>query len=195
MQTTANGEIINEDWEQLFLCQKCNQYKTIDCFNMKKMSRCRDCWKIWWKEYRKNWATEKINKPKVWKKTYYTSDKCREYRKNKRKELWFDISAFRARTRRFVKRNNIHFDVCLWCWEKKIIQIHHPSYDGYQKRSYIVPLCCSCHRKVHTWNMECPEWIELKNLAKDKRNNDLFYKWNDRCRLQQKLQERSWNSF
>lgn len=114
-------------------------------------------------KYRKN-NKEELNKKQ---KEYYIKNKKsillkgKEKKQNHSEELWFNRHSFHIRAIDFVDRNSLRPNVCPICWEWWNIEMHHPSYETYDKRSEIVFCCKSCHKKIHLWKIECPETINL----------------------------------
>lgn len=85
----------------------------------------------------------------------------REYEKNKNKELGFSRSSFHRKAKDYVKKYGLRPYVCSICWLNWKIEMHHPSYDSFDKRSEVVFCCASCHQRIHAWTMECPKPINL----------------------------------
>ena len=79
-------------------------------------------------------------------------------------KFWFNIWCFHSKTRRFVKQHHLKPNLCSICGCDNKIEIHHPSYENFDKRSEVVFCCRSCHRLIHYWTIECPPPINLLEL-------------------------------
>lgn len=112
---------------------------------------------------KKNRAYYKVRKE--WHNNYtrqYYKDHKEEVTKRivkNRKEKWFDN--LHQRTWRFMKKYNLRPDTCSICWSKEFIYAHHPSNDI---RNEVVLCCKSCHQRIHSWAVQCPEPIDLLKL-------------------------------
>ena len=139
-------KVIN--WIETFKCNHCNNYyPTTEFLSWRSgypKARCKQCRALYRKEY---------NKRKV-------------------EENWYNLWTFHSRALNFKKKYGIEFRWCTICDRHDDIEMHHPSYKSEEMREYVVPLCPSCHRKVHTWWLSCPAPIKLTNLI-NKKQNDL----------------------
>lgn len=128
-----------------------------------------------WRENHKEWILEykdkyrKSNKDKMkeYRKEYYELNKesilndSRDYKSNRSKELWFNWVEFHEKARRYSIRHWLKPSECPICWSNDRIDIHHPSYDSFDKWSSVVFCCRSCHQRIHSWIIECPKPINL----------------------------------
>lgn len=177
----AKKEIRYVDWVEYQKCCRCNEFKILDDFSLSRWiphTVCKECKRVYDKAYRektKEWRSEKQkeyrekHREELNKKTrerYRENsskyiEKNSEYRKRKAKENWFAREWFHQRTRNYLKAHNISFSKCQKCWTEWKIELHHPSYESNDMRSYIVPLCRGCHRDIEQHPEECPKPINL----------------------------------
>lgn len=94
------------------------------------------------------------------------SEYQKENRKNHSKQMWFNRDTFHKMANNYAKRNNLKQKVCSICWIEDKVEMHHPSYEKYEDWSKVVFCCPSCHRRIHSGTLECPEPIDLLSLTK-----------------------------
>lgn len=173
-------------WAELFLkCTSCGKWKTADSYRRWKnykfwlASRCKDCqWEFHRERYQKNrdeisaqhkqyyWSNkEKISEHKS---EYYrnNTEQIKEKNMEITKNLWFNRHTFHVKTEKYVKQNWLKPEACSICWATGTIDIHHPSYSSYTDWSKVVFCCRSCHKRIHSWDIECPEPQNLLLLNK-----------------------------
>lgn len=102
------------------------------------------------------------------KKTYIKNREAvikatKEYKKKKSGELWFNLHSFHTRAYEYVDKHWLKPRICPICGSENAIEIHHPSYENYDKWKEIVFCCRRCHKRIHSWKMECPQPIDLFN--------------------------------
>ena len=76
-------------------------------------------------------------------------------------EHGFSLSKFHHKARYYVKKYKLRPNICPICWRNEKIQIHHPSYETFEKWSSIVFCCHYCHSAIHNGHMGCPEPIDI----------------------------------
>jgi hypothetical protein len=178
------------NWVLYIKCIKCSEYKEANSENFNKdktltfwlSHKCKDCKKIyniWYYKENKDTLKEKnktrrgknIWKIKEQKERYYKEnkdkidDRIKSYRWWYNKKLWYNRAYFHTKTNNYIKKHNLRPSVCtIICWYKWKIFVHHPSYDSLDKWCEIVFCCQSCHKNIHSWNIECPKPINLLDL-------------------------------
>lgn len=88
----------------------------------------------------------------------------KKYEQKKTKEIWFSTNTFHQKTTNYIKKNNLRPEQCMLCWWGEHIQAHHPSYSSMNERANVVFVCDSCHKLIHTWEINCPEPVNLIQL-------------------------------
>ena len=104
------------------------------------------------------------DKKRYWNNRYWleTEDQIDNFKLNKFNEQNKNWNTFHNRTFNFIKNNLWYPDTCSICNKKAKIDAHHPDYNKWN----IVVLCCkSCHRKIHTWKIKCPDPIDILAAA------------------------------
>lgn len=158
------------EWDVLYLrCTVCHERKTIDRFYKYKSkpfwvtTRCKECQKIYAeknrtsiKEYQKKYRIE--NKYKI-------AEQHKEHSKTRSEQLWFNRKTFHTKSLRYAIKNKIIPNECPICWANRKVEMHHPSYETFDKWSEIVFCCSECHHGIHAWFIECPQPTNLKNLT------------------------------
>jgi hypothetical protein len=163
------------------LYQKCNtcwRWLTKDCFiknNGAKFwikTRCRDCHKPIQRRFHQDWYE---------KNKEYIKESSREYHKLNidertkvknehdtkfQNEHGFKWDKFHSKTRYFVKIHKLKPTACTICWRIWKVEIHHPSYETFDKWSSVVFCCHYCHSAIHDGYIECPKPINLLDLDK-----------------------------
>ena len=154
-------------------CSICEKRLAAECYPREKgkkfwiICECKECHKLKRESYHREW----------YKKNKETAkERFREYHKNNRERLnnkikyraerhsrdvWFTRDSFHKRAKKFVKDNWLRPEICPICWVESEILLHHPSYDSYDKRSYVVFCCKGCHSAIHLWKIECPNPVNL----------------------------------
>lgn len=109
-------------------------------------------WRIWYENNKEHYRLKK--------KEYYKKNKEIIEKRQKELEYW-KYKWIHMRTRRFCNKHWIVRNTCSLCWSHDNIQMHHPSYDCWNK---VVIVCTKCHMNIHAWNIQCPEPIDLLKL-------------------------------
>lgn len=169
-------------WDTLYVkCAKCWEFKTIKEYNTSKVwafwtvSRCKECVSAWEhnhylsnRDFKSQQQREYYikNKDKIaeHKKAYRLSHPekyTEEFLSNK---VWFKRNSFHNKSRNLVRKYWLLPSKCPICDKEWSMEIHHPSYDNFDKRSEVVICCKSCHKRIHSWSLECPTPINLLNL-------------------------------
>ena len=179
-------ELYKVDWKEYLKCPKCWELKEANTDNFRKKKQlsywlasvCKECdreydknyyWDnkeiIWWRHRWYNKANS--DKLKENKKRYYLENRdtlynnFKESRNKHIKDLWFDRTYFHRKANYYATKNNLKPKCCPICWEECRIELHHPSYESFDKWSEVVFCCKSCHKNIHSWNIECPIPINL----------------------------------
>lgn len=183
-------ELYDIDWKHFLKCSKCWELKeaTTDNFMRKKQNlfwlswMCKVCDRLYYKDnYSKNKDKildnhkdyryrnrEVINKKK---REYYMDNKDKinsSLRDNRRKHIddyWFDRTYFHRKANHYAIKHNLKPKYCPICWEESAIELHHPSYDSFDKWSEVVFCCKRCHQNIHSWNIECPHPVDMLNIS------------------------------
>jgi hypothetical protein len=166
------------EWDVLYIrCTQCGKWGTIDDFPRDKSkkfwtrSNCKIC-EVWrrkivhdkWYEKHKDEAKENM-------KEYHKLNKDKINRRMQNKvdahtnSLWFDRYSFHAKTRYYAKIHNLKPHRCPICWSEDNIQMHHPSYDTFDKWSEVVFCCKWCHSKIHSWEIKNMRIINLLEIG------------------------------
>ena len=174
-------ETRNIDWVDYQKCCRCWEFKTLDHFSLSRWiphTVCKECKREYDKAYRARTKARRAQKQKIYRKKNleqlqkkakerynansekYIARSC-EYRRQKVKENWFAWEWFHEQARKFVKKTGLKFEECYLCKKHWKTELHHPSYEGRDMWSYVVPLCRSCHRRVEQFPEECPVPINL----------------------------------
>lgn len=175
---------------QYLQCGKCLKIKSIDMFsNLKhwflwKRSWCRICCaeykksnKDYFVKYNKEYYASKkndiqkqqlvyreLNRERInnKEKEYYNSHANEIITKNiqREKEKWYSL--IHRKAREVINRLWIRPKVCPICWLDIFnIEAHHPNNDI---RNEIVFCCKGCHKKIHSWKLQCPKPIDLLKI-------------------------------
>jgi hypothetical protein len=176
------------EWDVLYLkCSTCGRYLTTDNYNKDRSkmfwfrTNCNDCRKVWRMSYYKinrdkiiefwkKWAKNNKVKADWYKKKYRENNRekvaiCQKNnRERHKKELWFSWDFFHNKANEYVKKHDLRPETCPICWSSKNIVMHHPSCKAFNDRKFIVFCCQSCHKLIHSWEIECPDAINLFNL-------------------------------
>lgn len=178
---------VDKNWDLRFECSKCHIAKRFDAFNksskwfMWYSEKCRDCsHKINSEHYQKNAQKyiensykRKRNNPEKWrqsekKRRQVHKDEIRtQYTKWREKEnamYWFNSTQLHRRANYFIKKNNLRPVVCPICWINKRIEFHHTKHNSIDDWSIWIFCCKHCHEKIHSWQIKCPDSIDLKTL-------------------------------
>lgn len=84
--------------------------------------------------------------------------------KKKSEEFWFDMAAFHNKASVYIRKNWLRPNECMACGLQWQIDFHHPSYESKNNWSKWIFLCKWCHNRVHTWELQCPESVDLIQL-------------------------------
>lgn len=165
------------EWKILYQkCSVCWERKESDKFPSDKSKKfwircdCKDCHKIKAKWMHSDWYKRNSSIAKTKMKGYYSSNKrsvlvrVRSNYEEHTKELWFDWYSFHDKAKRFARKYNLRPYICSLCWWKGSIEMHHPSYESFDKWCEVVFCCKSCHSNIHNWSIKCPKPINLLNL-------------------------------
>lgn len=170
------------EWDILYVkCRTCGEWKTTDYYHKATrgkfwiITECKECvskrQSVFYKENRDR-------KSRQWRQYYRDnkekiSEHKKEYREhNKEKfdksllteKLWFNRQTFHEKARAFTRKYWLKPEQCGICKSISRIEIHHPSYETFDKWSEVVFCCKSCHQRIHAWTIECPEPINLKTF-------------------------------
>ena len=88
----------------------------------------------------------------------------REREKKMDKKFWYSTTLFHNRAASYIKKNDLRPKECMACGKAGDIEFHHPLYDNIDKRKEWIFLCRGCHKLVHTWELNCPESVDLIQL-------------------------------
>lgn len=160
---------IIQNWNTLFLCCKCNRYLSRECFW--KATTTKDWIQTYCKECRRQYSKDNREMLKEKNHNRYLNNKDKiikdtsDYRRKKVKSIWFGRERFHQNVRWYCKDAWLVFDTCFVCWCNENIILHHPSYENRDMRSVVVPLCKSCHLRVHSLDIVCPEPINILDIA------------------------------
>jgi len=182
-------ELYEIDWKKYLKCTSCWELKeaTSDNFRKKTQKRSWFCWickicnkkqdAVLYKENKervlsrhKNYVKRNRDAINQHQREYYQANKEKinsRNSNNRRKhidELWFDRTYFHRKANQYAKKYNLIPKYCSICWKEMDIELHHPSYECFDKRSEVVMCCKSCHQSIHSWRIECPEPVNLLNL-------------------------------
>lgn len=182
----AKRELYNVEWKEYLRCIKCWELKeaTTDNFMKKKQNlfwlswMCKTCereynskyykWnkEIIWERHRR-YNKDNGDKIREKKKIHYSENKdvinksIRDNREKHIKELWYDRTYFHRKANCYATKHNLKPKYCPICWEENKIELHHPSYESFDKWSDVVFCCKSCHQKIHSGIIECPKPTNL----------------------------------
>lgn len=143
--------------------------------NKEKISNRYSNWRVKNKEkireYKRKYAV--INEKKIadHRKEYYNNNReqilqnSREYKEYRTNELWFSRTVFHEKARHYANKYKLKPKECPICWHCGKIELHHPSYETFDKWSEVVFCCKGCHKKIHSWEIECPNMINLLYLT------------------------------
>lgn len=83
---------------------------------------------------------------------------------NMQQQYGFDMKKFHAKALNYVKKHKLIPWWCSLCGDSCYIELHHPSYVWFDKRKEVVFVCKKCHKLIHSWELECPEPLDLVQL-------------------------------
>jgi len=163
---------IDDLWQTFVWCNKCEKFYPINEFYKKKkdslwVGPC--CKKCYWK-YIKSWQKNNYDKVQESKQKYRNDNKSIIAKQRKlRREEWKKAHGFGANwlTNKVSNRRKNGWKyptLCPICWNNKHIEFHHISYESPEMRSIWVFCCKRCHEKIHSWEIKCPESINLLDL-------------------------------
>ena len=161
------------EWDTLYLkCSYCKEFFSSDNFSKDRTKRfglngrCKKCDKL----HRRTRYLNNLEIEKERKKIYYITHKD-DFKKNKKKRrqikngtFWINIHKFYEKMRKYINKNNLRPKQCSICGLEGRIEFHHPSYSNRDKRKEWVFVCTKCHKRIHSWELECPEPIDLVQL-------------------------------
>ena len=121
------------------------------------------------KEQREYAKKYRLKKPKMTKEIYNRRKQKAIYAnmrwiENIAQAYWFDIKKFHAKAWWYARRHNLIPNYCMVCGSQWKTDLHHPSYDGFEKRKEVVFVCRSCHKLIHAWELQCHEPVDLIQL-------------------------------
>ena len=134
-------------------CKECISDRCRDRYNSKRDEIAAQNKEYYWNN------KERINNHK--REYYRNTRRQSNYRDYLTMELWFNRQTFHEKTRNYVKKHWLTPSKCSICWLDKKVEIHHPNYNSPDDWSKIVFCCHSCHRRIHSWNIENPQPINL----------------------------------
>ena len=117
--------------------------------------KCKSCMLEWRKtEYERSMARKRD------RDRYYNNLKRREYvfktALERRKEKWY--WHIHTKTEKMIKKLWMRPNYCPICWKENRIIAHHPDYSKW----YEIVFCCQpCHAKIHKWELEVFNIIDL----------------------------------
>lgn len=79
-------------------------------------------------------------------------------------DLWFDWWEFHSKALYYAKYNKLRPQLCYVCGAECTPHLHHPSYEGFNKRKEVVFVCDVCHKNIHLGKLDCPESVDLVQL-------------------------------
>ena len=154
-------------------CKECNKAKSKKYYNKNKDRMLslaavyreghREECRIYAKQYRERCPEKK----KETNKTTYNNhkeerkQKVIDFEKKRSEELWFSWMAFHNKTKYYSESHRLNPHQCQICWADGKCNLHHPSYETFNKWKEVVFLCPKCHKNVHEWNLNCPEPVDL----------------------------------
>lgn len=166
VETQKNIREYKYEWDVLYTkCTKCWKWGDETFFyndeysKFGRSSSCRECRRV---RYGKE--KELVNKQY---RNYYDNNKTEIIKRIRNNEathtgnMWFSRWAFHDRAIHFVRRNWLRPSKCSICWREWKTEMHHPSYECYEKWSEVIFCCKLCHRNIHLWRIECPKPINL----------------------------------
>ena len=167
------------EWDVFYQkCLTCWRRLTWDKFLKDKhapfwiRNRCTECYKPFKRKWHHNWYENNKETYKQDCKLYHEKNKDRVNEKKRvmeekfLQEFWFNSWKFHYHARYYVKIHKLKPNSCPLCWRDGPVEIHHPSYETFEKWSSVVFCCHYCHSAIHTWHLKCPEPIELLDLGK-----------------------------
>lgn len=155
------------EWDELFLkCCLCKKFLSSDNYTKDRTKRfgfngrCKQCDRL----YHKTTKAKKQRKEYYEKNRVKISKKNKENLKNKRTLLGVNLKLFYRQEQNYIKKNRLRPNVCMICSNGWIIEFHHPSYNNRSEWKKWVFVCKSCHQLIHSWELECPEPVDLIQL-------------------------------
>ena len=174
MHTTMTNKTYEINWKVFVRCNKCLTIKELCLENWYPNKKaklwfhypCKECIKA-------HQRTEEVRaKRRVSDKIRYQTNPKRHAECNMRVKkalqrnqelnpLW---RLNHTRADKLIERLWIRPDTCPICWREWKIMAHHPDDNLWNEFVF----CCQiCHKKIHSWEIECPEKIVLPtNLIK-----------------------------
>lgn len=119
-----------------------------------------------WREYGQKYRQEHpdMTKENYLKNKEIIKKRNKDWHEKKEKETWIDISKFHAKARTYSKSRGLNPMYCVLCDKEGVVEMHHPSYNSFDKRKEVVFLCKSCHHLVHSGELGCPSPVDLIQL-------------------------------
>lgn len=172
------------EWDVLYVkCNVCWKFKTISEYDKGSKYRfwvrtyCKDCMRDYSQRRYSNKRDYIANQNKeyYWNNKLKTSEHKKEYYKENKERikkhandlngmLWFNRHTFHIRALDYVKKYKLNPWICSICWVQWRTEMHHPSYKSFNEWKNVVFCCKSCHFKIHSGNIDCPEPVDLTKL-------------------------------
>lgn len=178
---------LDDVWNMWLKCWGCWEFKQLKDFHksynsfMGVCSKCKKCRNMYGKNYYKKNSEKYKENSKKWK--VKNIDKVRAYGKNRRQRIperikeiyqnsirkrdekfWFKTSSLNYKAAYFINKNNLRPAKCPICKSQVKNEFHHINYKSEDMRSIWVFCCKRCHEKIHSWEIQCPNPINLLNL-------------------------------
>lgn len=160
------------NWEIWIKCYRCDNSKPAEEFNnnslffLWKDIYCRKCRSEIRKEYR--WRYSKYQRK--YQKKYRRKNKekikwlTESWQKNILSKEWWDPLKMHNAANNFIRKLGLRPELCPICWKKWKICFHHTDYSSDSHWATWVFCCNSCHKMIHSWEIECPKPIDLNDL-------------------------------
>lgn len=162
------------DGDVLYIkCNKCWKWWTIDEFPPRKelkfwvRNSCRECWREQMNKMHSRWYKNNTDSAKEKMRDYHIVNRDRINSRvkavvdNHTDNLGFSWYNFHVKTKNYIIKNRLKPKLCAICWNWWKIEAHHPSYESFDKWSYVVFCCHKCHSDIHRWKIECPSPVNL----------------------------------
>ena len=137
-------------------CKECISDRCRDRYSSKRDEIAAQNKEYYWNNKEKISSRKKRYYRATWRQTNYSNSLT--------EKLWFNRHTFHLRARNYAKRFWLIPSKCSICWIDGKIELHHPKCGSYDDRSKVVFCCHSCHRRIHSWNIDNPMPVDLLNL-------------------------------